>query len=212
WWIGQNRNALRGRYQLFKQVKPFSPHRELEHREPSDVAARPRQALDETLAHRVGDIGKHDRQHSRRLHQSGKRGTALSNDEISSQLNKWCCQGLQTAHIALGPAIINPNTLPLGPSQALEFRCECCELSVCLRVGFTNKHQYADAAHPLALLRARRQRPRRRAADERDELATLHSITWSARCWRNQGTSRPSALAVLRLITRSYLVGACTGR
>ena len=26
------------------------------------------------------------------------------------------------------------------------------------------------------------------------------------------GTTRPSALAVLRLITSSYLVGACTGR
>src|SRR5262249_61943053 len=39
-----------------------------------------------------------------------------------------------------------------------------------------------------------------------------HSITSSAICWRCTGTSRPSALAVLRLITNSYLVGACTGR
>jgi hypothetical protein len=36
-------------------------------------------------------------------------------------------------------------------------------------------------------------------------------MTSSARCCRNKGTSRPSALAVLRLITSSYLVGACTG-
>src|ERR1700730_15387768 len=37
-----------------------------------------------------------------------------------------------------------------------------------------------------------------------------HSITSSARCWRRKGTSRQSALAVLRLITSSldYLVGA----
>jgi hypothetical protein len=34
-----------------------------------------------------------------------------------------------------------------------------------------------------------------------------YSITSSARCCRNQGTSRPSALAVLRLITSSNLVG-----
>src|SRR5262249_40275072 len=39
-----------------------------------------------------------------------------------------------------------------------------------------------------------------------------HSITSSARCGKNKGTSTPSALAVLRLITSSYLVGACTGR
>jgi hypothetical protein len=39
-----------------------------------------------------------------------------------------------------------------------------------------------------------------------------HSITSSARASRVGGTVRPSALAVFRLITSSYLVGACTGR
>src|SRR5262245_51640772 len=39
-----------------------------------------------------------------------------------------------------------------------------------------------------------------------------YSITSSARASRVGGTSRPSALAVLRLMTSSYLVGACTGR
>jgi hypothetical protein len=38
-----------------------------------------------------------------------------------------------------------------------------------------------------------------------------HSITSSARCWSWEGTSRPSALAVLRLTTSSNLVGAWTG-
>src|SRR5262249_52258261 len=60
----------------------------------------------------------------------------------------------------------------------------------------------------LALLRARRERPRCRAAEQRDELPPLHSITSSARCWKNKGTSMPSAVAVLRLITSSNLVGA----
>ena len=59
------------------------------------------------------------------------------------------------------------------------------------------------------LLRARRERPGgSRAAEQRDERAPLHSITSSARASRVAGTSRPSVLAVLRLITNSYLVGA----
>ena len=33
-----------------------------------------------------------------------------------------------------------------------------------------------------------------------------------ARASSDEGMSRPSALAVLRLITSSYLVGACTGK
>src|SRR5262249_25387364 len=52
-----------------------------------------------------------------------------------------------------------------------------------------------------------------RAAEQRDELATAaHSITSSARASSVGGTSRPSALAVLRLIASSNLTGACTGR
>src|SRR5215469_14741919 len=55
------------------------------------------------------------------------------------------------------------------------------------------------------LLCARRERPRcGRAADQRDELATFHSITSSARASKVGGTSRPSAFAVFRLTTNSY--------
>jgi hypothetical protein len=43
-------------------------------------------------------------------------------------------------------------------------------------------------------------------------LRSPHSITSSARCCRNQGTSRPSALAVFRLITNSKLVDCITGK
>ena len=39
-----------------------------------------------------------------------------------------------------------------------------------------------------------------------------YSITSSARCWRNSGTSMPSALAVLRLIASSKVAGCSTGR
>jgi hypothetical protein len=39
-----------------------------------------------------------------------------------------------------------------------------------------------------------------------------HSITSSARSRNASGIVRPSAFAVLRLITVSYLIGACTGR
>src|SRR5262245_21010703 len=41
-----------------------------------------------------------------------------------------------------------------------------------------------------------------RAADKRYDLASLHSITSSARASTVVGISRPSALAVLRLIAR----------
>src|SRR6516162_7227986 len=61
-------------------------------------------------------------------------------------------------------------------------------------------------------LRARRERPRSGAAEQRDELASLHSITSSAATSRFCGSVTPRAFAVLRLITSWNLVGCSTGR
>jgi hypothetical protein len=63
------------------------------------------------------------------------------------------------------------------------------------------------------LLRARRERPsRNRTAEKRDEVAARdHSITSSAATNRVCGIVRPSAFAVLRLMTTSILVDCWTG-
>src|SRR5262249_15566724 len=84
--------------------------------------------------------------------------------------------------------------------------------SVSHRVGRPGVEE-GDHRH-CRLLRACRQRPGRgAAAEQRDELAPAsHSITSSARASTVVGMSRPSAFAVFRLTTSSYLVGACTGR
>ena len=73
--------------------------------------------------------------------------------------------------------------------------------------------QEPDGRQLRRLLRARRERPRRRAAKKRDELAPSHSITSSARASSIGGISRPSAFAVLRLITaRTWSAPAREGR
>src|SRR5262245_26819027 len=81
------------------------------------------------------------------------------------------------------------------------------ELDIC--VAYEERTNSIDLR---PLLRPRRERPRHRPAEKRDELAALHSITSSARASSVGGTSRPSAFAVLRLMTNSYFVGACIGR
>src|SRR5262249_32715917 len=52
---------------------------------------------------------------------------------------------------------------------------------------------------------------RRHAAENGDELASLHSITSSASSRSDSGIVRPSALAVVKLTTRSNLVGCSIG-
>jgi hypothetical protein len=80
-------------------------------------------------------------------------------------------------------------------------------------VGCCTGRSAGFAPHPLALLRAYCERPRRyRAAEQRGELAPFHSITSSASASTVGGKLRPTVFAVLRLITNSNLVGCTTGR
>src|SRR5262249_22825068 len=101
-----------------------------------------------------------------------------------------------------------------GPALCHESPLKHSHPGLIARIIRRSRHEYANAPHPPLLLRPRRVRPRgRRAAEQRHELAPPdHSITSSARCCRNQGTSRPSALAVLRLSTSSNFVGNSTGK
>src|SRR5262249_36931814 len=108
---------------------------------------------------------------------------------------------------------IDADVAAIDPAQLREPLHECRHASLKLWIVRGARHQYPDAPHSLRLLRARRERPHCcRAAEQRDEVAPLHSITSSARASSEGGTSRRSVFAVLRLITSLYLVGACTGR
>src|SRR5262249_58985291 len=75
------------------------------------------------------------------------------------------------------------------PPQFIEQR----EIMRC--IARARKHA-AESINAPGLLAARRERPRRRAAKQRDERAASHSITSSARVSSVGGTSPPRSLPV----------------
>src|SRR5262249_44011795 len=77
---------------------------------------------------------------------------------------------------------LNMDVEAFQPSEPLERLPECCDPALDGRVGFHAVHQHPDTPHPLALLRARRERPCGRAAEQRDEIAALH--VWMAPAWQ----------------------------
>ena len=83
-----------------------------------------------------------------------------------------------------------------------------CEISHCLLPHPTS------ASHPIATIRSTcREVAFVPTTDSRSAANKCHhSITLSASCWSCAGTSRPSYLAALRLMTSSNLTGAWTGR
>ena len=74
-WIPKDRRARHARRDLLEQFQPFPAHAVFEQGKTGGVAARPRQAVDEAGADRIGDRREHDRHGAGRL-QHGRHRTA----------------------------------------------------------------------------------------------------------------------------------------
>src|SRR5262245_49088730 len=157
---------------------------------------------------RIGNLRKYDRYClGRRLHRTYS-GSAADEDDVQRQCHQFHCRFPQIARL---PAILDLYIATIGPPQSLQFLEERLDTGL-FRTVLWKRLKHTNAPHPLALLRARRKRPRRCAAKQRDELAPSHSITSSARPDKGSGTVMPSALAVLRLRISSTFVACTTGR
>src|SRR5262245_46190462 len=111
--------------------------------------------------------------------------------------------------ISGAPTYIDSQPGPVLPAKLVEPVQECRNVALPLPIILGETHQNANPQAAPGLLRSRRERPRsRRAAEQRDELASPdHSITSSASNCIELGTVRPSALAVFILMTNSNFVG-----
>src|SRR5262249_2844477 len=153
-------------------------------------------ARNEARADRVSDASEHDRDGAALPLQRGGDRRRICEDHVGLQRDQ-----LFREHLRLRAyrrkAIVNTDIAAFRPSTLLEPLPECREAGLTFRVVLGEAHQHANPPHSVALLRARRKRPCRRAAEQRHELAPLHSITSSAIASSVGGTSIRSALAVL---------------
>ena len=135
---------------------------------------------------------------------------AIRGDHGHLSANQIGRRARQSIDLALGPAVFDRHVLALDIAALLKALAERAQV-VCKR-DWRSAVEKPNHRH-RRLLRARRERPRRRrAAEQRDELAPLHSITSSAIASSVGGISTPNAFAVARLMTSSNLVPSSTGR
>src|SRR5215468_4842820 len=133
----------------------------------------------------------------------------MRENDIDFQSNELGCELGEAFAASLRPAIFDREIAAVDPAEIAHSLHEGGG-PLALRRRAARSEQ-SDGRH-LRLLRARRKWPRgRSAADQRYELAALHSITSSARATSCRGTSIPSASAVLRLMISSTLVTCWTG-
>src|SRR5262249_16940003 len=75
----------------------------------------------------------------------------------------------------IGPAGIDPQVAALAPSQLAERLCQRGEPGLPLGIVRGDIREHADAPHPLALLRARRERPRGPAGERGYEVSSSNA-------------------------------------
>jgi hypothetical protein len=129
-------------------------------------------------------------------------------------------EGGQAIGLSFAVPELEPNVPIIRPPALLKRRPECIHASLRLRVSLDIRQEQTQSAHSVRRRRFGSDRRKNETASEndcesaenREELASLHSITWSARKRMDCGIERPRAFAVLRLITSSNLVGCSTGR
>src|SRR5262249_41858648 len=177
---------------------------------PCDVPAWSIEAGDKPKLYGIGPSLEHDRNRGgRSLGSECGRGAGPGNHS-APPADKISGQGRQSIVMFLRPAVFDRDILPLDIAGFLKTFTEGGHKE---RVSSGRSAAEESDHRHRRLLRPRREWPCcRRAAEQRDELAPFHSITSSASCWRCEGTSRPSVLAVLRLIASMIFVGNSIGK
>src|SRR5262249_17640411 len=199
--------------QLLEDFHPFAAHRGFDIGEAGDIAARTRKARNDAVPDRIGHRGEYDRYAAGCLQHSDRRRSTVDENRFGCGCHKLHGEGADAVGVGAGPAVVDANIVTLAPAALRQPLPQCRHAAPRLRIGLSGTpNQRTDPRHSLGLLRACRERPCCRAAENRDERTSVHSITSSARASSVSGTVKPSAFAVLRLITSSYFVGACTGR
>src|SRR5262245_23154911 len=175
------------------------------------MAAGPRHVIDKAKADRIGNYREHDWHGAGRLLQR-RHAAGRCQDDVGREPHQFLRILAIAVNPARSPTEVDSQVAAHRPTELLQPLQERCEASLVVGIVRIPRHEHTDPPHPLRLLRARREWPRgRRSADQRYELAALHSITSSASASSLSGIWRPSAFAVFRLITNSNLVGCWTG-
>src|SRR6516225_1403913 len=173
------------------------------------IATRPGKACDQTKLDGVFAYAEDDRDRRGRslgrLSSSGLTGRRDNGDATADEVSH---QRRQAIEAAIEPIVLDRHVLALDMAGFAKAFLESGHAGR----GGSGRPEADEADDRRRLLRACRHRPRRHTAEQCNERAPLHSITSSAMASSAGDNSRPSALAAVRLIMSSYLVGCWNGR
>jgi hypothetical protein len=146
---------------------------------------------------------------------SGTRPGESTNGLWSGQNSAWRRSGARTGPIPNPPRRQNMNRIERGHNGfrlSARGSVERHLISGCGVAGQAHRARQHHGFHPHSIEHVLDRSGRHPKPLTEPEIAPSHSITSSAVASRDGGTVMPSALAVLRFITSSNLVGCSMGR
>jgi hypothetical protein len=136
----------------------------------------------------------------------------LGDDDVGLPRDHFCGGLLPQPCVAGGPAIVNLNVFAFHPSEFPQLVAKRSNKYLSFLFTFGLSHQQANPSVTYRWLGVSAKCAYgSRTAKKSDKLAPPHSITSLAMARSLSGIVRPSALAVVRLMTRSNSVGCSTG-
>ena len=172
--IPKDRHSRHAGRDLLEQFQPFSAHAVFELSKAGGVAARPRQAVDDSR--RRPDRRPRGTRSARCGSPAATppRAIAVSQNDVRRERDQFRCVSANGVDVVAAPAGIDPHVAADRSSPIAAAPAGTPDAGLIFRIVRGAGHEHADAPHALGLLRARRERPRgRRAAEQRDELAPL---------------------------------------
>ncbi len=119
---------------------------------------------------------EHDRYGTGRLQQRPQSRGASCQDDVWRELNQFGRIFANAIGIARPPAGLDPHVAAVGPPQLLQPLQERRDTGLSDRIVRGEVHEHPDPPRPLALLRARCERPDSRSAERGDEIPSPHRI------------------------------------
>ena len=207
----QKRDTRETRDELFQELEPLPGHLADDRGVPRDVAARSSETVYEPGPHGVLDTGHQNGNALGGFFRGQNRRRAGREHDVKLERDKLGGQRGKTLKSAFRPSCLVRDVPPLLVAEFPHTQPKRIEQR---RICIVEVRGEKTNTEYLSLLRIDSERRGEEASRKcADETSPVHySITWSARPSTDGGIVSPNALAVLRLITNSNLVGCSTGR
>src|SRR5262249_28569973 len=177
-----DRDAIYAWGNFSQQSYPFAGDHIFESDKARRIAAGLGETRYKTSGNRVEDLHEDDRYRPGLLQQRRQNRRAGGKNDVRRERDQFGGIFADPHRVARGPTDVDLQVATLAPTELLKSLAKCCQSAQRLLVIVSPRQQHADPARAFAGLRSRRERPRCRAAEQRDERAALHhSIISSAR-------------------------------